>query len=189
MENVIIGIFGMRGSGKTLMLVLLAYVEKMMGKRILSNMGNLSFETEVIDPDDLVDMSEGIKGCTILLDELHTLCDSRHSGFRQNINIANLFLQSRHRGCNIIYTDQYQGQDDKRIRDNTDIKIVARNLNIDSDGDGIYDMFEYTIVNLRTEKVDTHVVYGKPIFQLYDDSEIIDIYEWKKDHQKKKRHK
>lgn len=189
MENVIIGIFGMRGSGKTLMMVLLAYVDKILGKKILINMKNLSFETEVLKPKDLVNLSEKLRGCTICIDELHTLCDSRHSGFSQNISISNLFLQSRHRGCNIIYTDQFQGQDDKRIRDNTDIKIVARNLNIDSDGDGIYDMFEYTIVNLKTEKVDTKVVYGKPIFQLYDDSEIIDIYEYKKEHQKKKRHK
>jgi hypothetical protein len=59
---------------------------------------------------------------------------------------------------------------------------VARNLYIDSDGDGIPDKFEYTIIDVRTEEIKTVVIYGKPIFELYDDSEIIDIYE----HQKKK---
>jgi hypothetical protein len=186
MDNVIIGIFGMRGSGKTLLLVLLAYVEHLFGKKILANMKNLAFETEILDPDDLVHLSKNLMGCTICIDELHSICDSRQSSKQQNIQIANFFLQSRHRGCNVIYTDQYQGQDDKRIRDNTDIKIVARNLNIDSDGDGIPDMFEYTIINLKTENVMTKVIYGKPIFKMYEDWEIIDIYEYKKKIEKNK---
>lgn len=182
MQNIVIGIFGYKGSGKTLMMIILLYIEHLTGKKVYVNMKNLNFSTEIIKPKDLVKLSKALQGCTIGIDELHTLADSRKSGKSQNINIANFFLQSRHRGVNVIYTDQYQGQDDKRIRENTDIKIVARNLYIDSDGDGIPDKFEYTIIDVRTEEIKTVIIYGKPIFELYDDSEIIDIYE----HQKKK---
>jgi RecA/RadA recombinase len=182
MQNIVIGIFGYKGSGKTLMMIILLYIEHLAGKKVYVNMKNLNFPTEIIKPKDLIKLSKALQGCTIGIDELHTLADSRKSGKSQNINISNFFLQSRHRGVNVIYTDQYQGQDDKRIRENTDIKIVARNLYIDSDGDGIPDKFEYTIIDVRTEEIKTVVIYGKPIFELYDDSEIIDIYE----HQKKK---
>jgi len=187
MQNVVIGIFGYKGSGKTLMMIILLYFEHLAGKRILVNMRNLSFPTEVIKPNELIELSKTLMGCTIGIDELHTLADSRKSGKGQNINLANFFLQSRHRGVNVVYTDQYQGQDDKRIRENTDIKIVARNLYIDSDGDGIPDMFEYTIIDVRTEVIKTITIYGKPIFDLYDDGEIIDIYEYEKESKHKKK--
>ena len=187
MQNIVIGIFGYKGSGKTLMMIILLYIDKMLGKRVLVNMKNLSFETELIKPQDLIKLTEKLSGCTIGIDELHTLADSRKSHKGQNINIANFFLQSRHRGTNVIYTDQYQSQDEKRIRENTDIKIIAKNLYIDSDGDGIDDQFEYTIIDVRTEKIDTIRIYGKPIFALYDDGEIIDIYEEENKHHAKRK--
>jgi RecA/RadA recombinase len=180
MDNIVIGIFGLRGSGKTLLAVLLAYYEHKAGKRILTNMANLNFPTELLQIKDIVNLSPEIAGCTVLLDELHTIADSRKSTRLQNIQISNFFLQSRHRGVNIIYTEQYQSSDDKRIRQNTDMKIVARNLYIDSDSDGIPDIFEYTLIDIRTEEITPVKLYGYPVFQLYNDSEIIDIYEHKK---------
>lgn len=177
MQNIVIGIFGYKGSGKTLMLIILLYFDKLMGKRILVNMKHLNFETELIKPKDLIKLSDKLTGCTIGIDELHTIADSRKSHKGQNINIANFFLQSRHRGTNVIYTDQYQSQDEKRIRENTDIKIIAKNLYIDSDGDGIEDMFEYTFVDVRTGDIKTLRICGSPFFKYYDDGEIIDIYE------------
>jgi ABC-type sugar transport system ATPase subunit len=185
MQNIIIGIFGYKGSGKTLMMIILLYLEKRNKKRILVNMKHLSFDTEIIKPQDLISLSEKLHGCTIGIDELHTVADSRKSHGRQNINIANFFLQSRHRGVNVIYTDQYQNQAEKRIRENTDIKIIAKNCYIDSDGDGIPDIFEYIIIDVRTEQVKTIRIYGKPFFKLYDDGEIIDIYEEEKKKSKK----
>ena len=179
MQNVVIGIFGYKGSGKTLLMVLLLYMEHLMNKKILVNMLDIGFPSEVLDPDDLINLSEELMGCTIGIDELHTIADSRRSGGIQSIQIANFILQSRHRGVNVIYTDQYQGQDDKRIRDNTDVKIIAKNLYIDSDNDGNYDMFEYTIIDLRTEDVKKLTIYGKPIFDMYSDAEIINIYDYK----------
>lgn len=171
------------------MMIILLYLEKLCGKRILVNMKHLSFETEVIKPNDLITLSKSLCGCTIGIDELHTLADSRKSHGKQNINIANFFLQSRHRGVNVIYTDQYQNQAEKRIRENTDIKIIAKNCYIDSDGDGIDDIFEYIIIDVRKDGKDaikTIRIYGKPIFSLYDDGEIIDIYEEEKKTTKKK---
>lgn len=187
MQNLVIGIFGYKGSGKTLMLIILLYAEKCNKKRVLVNMKNLGFETEIINPEDLTSLSKELIGCTIGIDELHTIADSRKHGKSQNINIANFFLQSRHRGVNVIYTDQYQSQDDKRIRENTDIKIVAKNLYIDSDNDGIPDIFEYTIIDMRTEEIYVKKIYGKPFFKLYDDGEIIDIYEEKKKRKKQRK--
>jgi len=179
-ENVVIGIFGFKGSGKTLLMVLLAYIEHLSGKRILMNMRDLSFPTEIIDPDDLISLASWLSDCTICIDELHTVADSRKSLRDQNIGISNFFLQSRHRGTNIIYTEQFQGQAEKRIRDNTDIKIVSTNLQIDSDNDGIFDMFEYTIMDMRLQTANTIKIYGKPVFDMYSSSEIVNIYDAKK---------
>lgn len=167
------------------MMIILLYIDKMNGKRVLVNMKKLGFETELIKPNDLIKLSKNLLGCTIGIDELHAIADSRKSHKGQNINIANFFLQSRHRGTNVIYTDQYQSQDEKRIRENTDIKIIAKNLYIDSDGDGIPDQFEYTIIDVRTEEIKTIRLYGKPFFSLYYDGEIIDIYE--EDNKKRKK--
>jgi hypothetical protein len=186
MQNIVIGVFGYKGSGKTLMLIILLYMDKLTGKKILVNMKHLNFETELLKPNDIITLSEKLRGCTIGIDELHTITDSRKSHSHQNINVANFFLQSRHRGVNVIYTDQYQSQDEKRIRENTDIKIVAKNLYIDSDKDGIDDMFEYTFIDVRTDEVKTIQIYGKPFFQYYDDGEIIDIFEEEKKHVKPK---
>jgi DNA helicase HerA-like ATPase len=180
MNNIVIGIFGLKGSGKTLFMVLLLYIEQQTGKKILANMIGLNFPSELLKIKDIVTLSEKLEGCTIGIDELHTIADSRKSGRVQNIQISNFFLQSRHRGVNIIYTEQYQSSDDKRIRQNTDIKIIARNLYIDSDKDGIPDVFEYTIIDTRTEEINTIKIYGKPIFSLYSDAELIDLYDHKK---------
>jgi len=185
MQNIVTGIFGYKGSGKTLLMIILLYIEKQLGKRILVNMKNLNFETELLKATDLISLSEKLHGCTIGIDELHTIADSRKSHGKQNINIANFFLQSRHRGVNVIYTDQYQSQDEKRIRENTDIKIIAKNCYIDSDGDGIDDIFEYTIIDVRKEDesaIKIIKIYGQPFFKYYDDGEIIDIYEQENKH-------
>jgi len=183
MQNIVTGIFGYKGSGKTLLMIILLFIEKESGKRILVNMKNLSFETELLKATDLISLSEKLQGCTIGIDELHTLADSRKSHGKQNINIANFFLQSRHRGVNVIYTDQFQSQDEKRIRENTDIKIIAKDCNIDSDGDGIDDIFEYVIIDVRKEDesaIKVIRIYGAPFFKYYDDGEIIDIFNYNK---------
>jgi hypothetical protein len=179
MDNVVIGIFGLRGGGKTAFMVALGYIDHQAGKRILTNMTGLNFPSELVKIDDIVNLAPELQYCTLLLDELHTIADSRKSTRIQNVQISNFFLQSRHRGVNIIYTEQYSNADDKRIRQNTDVKIIARNLYIDSDGDGIPDTFEYTIIDLKAEKITPIKLYMAPVFQLYSDSEIIDIYEHK----------
>jgi len=180
MQNIVIGIFGLKGSGKTLLMVLLLYIEYKAGKKILVNMKGLNFPTEIIKLKELIKLSPKLIGCSIGIDELHTVADSRKSHKKQNINTANFIAQSRHRGVNVVYTDQFQNQDDKRIRQNTDIKIIARNLYIDSDNDGIYDQFEYTIIDMRTEEEPRVIkIYGKPVFALYSDAEIIDLFEYK----------
>lgn len=179
MDNIVIGIFGLKGSGKTLLMVALLYLEHQAGKKILVNMNGLNFPSELLNIRDIVNLSDKISGCTVGLDELHTIADSRKSTRKQNIQISNFFLQSRHRGVNIIYTEQYSSTDDKRIRQNTDIKIIAKNLYIDSDNDGIPDIFEYVIIDTKTEDIKTIRIYGAQVFKLYSDVEIIDLYEHK----------
>lgn len=185
MKNLIIGIFGMKGSGKTLFMVLLLYLEMLAGKKIMANI-KLYFDFEPLDPDELAELSKRLVGKTIGIDELHQYADSRRSGHQQNINIGSFFLQSRHRGVNVIYTEQFQGQAEKRCRDNTDIKVIARNLYIDSDGDGWDDIFEYTIIDLRHESVKTIIIYGKPLFDMYNSEEIVDKYHMDKPEKPKK---
>ena len=173
--NIIYGFYGYKGSGKTLACVLFAYLMYLSGKKIISNI-RLFFPFEWINIKDIVELSPKLNNSFLLIDEIHMIADSRTPTALENRCITYFFLQSRHRDCDIGYTTQQAGQCDIRIRKNTDVKIICENLGIDSDQDGIDDIFHLVINNI-VDRITTEInIYGEPLFEMYKSKEIVNPF-------------
>jgi len=179
-NNLVVGIKGLKASGKTLLLTWLLFREYLMGKKIYVNY-KVFFPHELINVQKMVTLNIELQNAVIGIDELHMICDSRRSGKKQNILMTYFILQSRHRSVNFYYTTQFDGQVDKRIRDNTDINMVCENLYVDSDDDGFNDLFRIIIQDKRFRpiKFKQKILYGKPVFKLYSSDFIVDIFTMK----------
>jgi hypothetical protein len=180
-ENIITGIYGWKGAGKTLIMTLLILMEWNMKLRpkVYSNY-QLDFDFEYLCGEDMATLAMKLSNSIIAIDELHEYADCRNSHSLQNRRVATFFLQSRHTNSNLYYTTQYKDQVDKRIRRITDVDIVCENLYWDSDGDGDDDMFRFVLSDHRTGHVTTRTIYAQPIFNLYDSTERINPFVWKK---------
>ena len=176
-NNLVIGIKGIKGSGKTLLLTWLLYKDYVLGKKIYTNF-EVFFPHEIIDIQKMVTLNVDLQNAVIGIDELHMICDSRRSGKKQNILMTYFVLQSRHRSVNFYYTTQHDGQVDKRIRENTDMNMICENLYIDSDGDGLNDMFRIIVQDRRFRpiKFSQKILYGKPLFKMYNSDYLVDIF-------------
>ena len=164
------------------MMVILLWVEyTYLKSKVMANL-KLSFKHEIIDVKELIELNKNLKNSAIGIDELHTICDSRRSGTPKNILMSYFVLQSRHRSVNFYYTDQFEHQVEKRIRENTDIKIIMENCHVDSDGDGIDDVFRVIIQDLRTAPTEYYVTYicGTEFYNMYDTDYIVDIFRYEK---------
>jgi len=179
----IIGLFGLKGSGKTVMMVILLWIEHTyLNSKVMANL-KLSFKHELINVKELVELNKNLINSAIGIDELHTICDSRQSGTPKNILMSYFVLQSRHINVNFYYTNQFEHQFEKMIKENTDIKIIMENLHIDSDGDGIDDTFRVIIQDLRQCPVEYYVTYicATQFYNMYDTDYIVDIFRYNKD--------
>jgi len=187
-NNLVVGIKGLKGSGKTLLLTILLLMEYMKGKKVFTNY-KVFFPHEIIDVKKMVELDEDLENCVIGISEMHLICDARRHGKEQNILMSYFVLQSRHRGVNLYYDTQFERQIDIRIVENTDINIVCENLHIDTDNDGLADLFRIIIQDKRMMpvKVKQKVFYGKPFWQMYDTNDIVDIFTMKKLDKLKKR--
>ena len=179
-NNLVVGITGLKASGKTLVMTWLLYREYLLGKKIYTNY-KVFFPHELIDVQKLVTLNIELQNAVIGIDELHMICDSRRSGKKQNILMTYFILQSRHRSVNFYYTTQFNTQIDKRIRENTDVNMVCENLYIDTDKDKFNDLFRVIIQDKRFRpiKFKQKILYGKPIFKLYSSDFIVDIFTMK----------
>jgi hypothetical protein len=190
-ENLIVGYYGWKGSGKTVSLtlfLLIAHLQRLR-QRIFCNY-KLEFPFEWLAGKDMIELEKTLDNSVIGIDELHEYADSRNSGSLQNKRVSDFFLQSRHFNCDIFYTTQYKDAVDKRIRRITDIDVVCENLFTDLDGDGDDDLFQLTIKDRRMPESAVRQLryYAKPVFDLYDSTERINPFvftrkqetDWKK---------
>lgn len=189
-ENIVVGIYGWKGAGKTTALTLFLLLESVTGVRtnLFCNYG-LKFDFDWLRGHDMVELTDKLVDAAIGIDELHEYADSRNSGTTQNKRVADFFLQSRHTRSNVYYSTQYKDQVDKRIRRITDIDVVCENLFTDLDGDGDDDLFQLTIADRRTPNANGRVMkfYAKPIFDLFDSTERINPFIFTKKQEKKLR--
>lgn len=188
-NNLVVGIKGLKGSGKTLLLTILLYLEYKSGKKVYTNY-DVSFPHEILDIDKLLKLDKELQNAVIGITEMHMICDARRSGKKQNILMSYFILQSRHRSVNVYYDTQFERQIDIRIRDNTDINIICENLYIDSDSDGLIDLFRIIIQDKRFMPVEIHqkLIYGKYFFEMYNTDYIVDPFTMKAIEQVKKKH-
>lgn len=114
-KNLIVGIFGELGTGKTMLLTLIGYYYFLKGWKIYSNY-KLKF------PHVLVKSLDDIKNINIdndsifLFDELWITADARKHSSDENITISQSILQSRKKRLSIFYTAQYPRLVEQRIR-------------------------------------------------------------------------
>ncbi len=110
------------GCGKTAFLVWLGQKHKLAGRKIYSNF-NVSFADWVAPAEVL--MMRKHENCSILIDELWTIIDSRHSTTGENKLLNDIILSSRKRGVTIIGSAQMPHMVDKRFRDISDYKVLC----------------------------------------------------------------
>lgn len=115
----LIGIFGQMGSGKTLIMSILAYELRKKGVELYTNY-DLSGTTERIRTiEDLKQKDTGI----VALDEFWLTVDSRD--WKNNIFWTQWILQTRKKNLIVFYTTQTTGQVDIRIRHATNLWIFC----------------------------------------------------------------
>lgn len=127
---------GRQGSGKTLLMVKMAYDYWKEGKTIYSNV-KLNFPFKQIDYNDIVNCK--LKNAVVLLDEVHQLLPSRNSMSKINRTIVDGFLSMiRKQNLIVIGTTQLEMKVDVRFREEKDF---------------IYECFKYAYLDGRWENV------------------------------------
>ncbi len=110
------------GCGKTWFLTWLGLQHKQAGKTIMSNY-KVSF-ADIVAPAEVLLMRKH-SDCTILIDELWVLIDSRQSTSGENKFLNDIILSSRKRGVTIAGTAQMPHMIDKRFRDIADFRVLC----------------------------------------------------------------
>lgn len=185
----IIGIYGLKGAGKTLVMTLLLWIETLAFQKSVYVNYEVTFPHKKLEMQKLAELDQQLQNTAIGVDELHMIADSRRAGAKQNLLVTYFVLQSRHRSVNMYFTSQYEHQIDRRIRENTDIKIIVENLKIDSDNDGKNDLFRVIIQDRRgmEQKYHEQIICATKIFEQFNTDCIINLFQYKEKEKKKKK--
>lgn len=168
----LIAITGAIGSGKTLYMTRCLYREKMKNYdvRIITNY-NVNFEHETIDAKELFDLKTTLKNSKLGIDEMHIFMDCRDSLKMTNKKMTHFILQTRHLGVDLYFTTQDISQVDIRLRRMIDYLVHCSKTEFE-------DIFKITIVDytdIMNIKRNEFLFNGKPYYDLYDTTELIDI--------------
>jgi hypothetical protein len=177
----ITGITGNLGSGKTLIMSVLAYSDWCAdGREVFSNY-RLSFPFKFLSMRILKELfsKKSMRVADFVIDEMQIFMDSRNSGSERNKLMSYWILQTRKRKVNLLYTTQFYGQVDIRLRNATATRVECVNFGTYENPD-----LEFTI-SKRAELNDE--LYFLPIkrfrlsdpkkfFELYDTNELIDPF-------------
>lgn len=169
------GIIGGIGSGKTLLMTLLGYLEHLNGRSVLANY-HLHFPYAYLNLRDVLGAimdKEQLEDIVMLIDEIHIAFDSRTSMTDRNRYGSYFVLQTRKRNVHLYFTSQSIWQVEVRIRENVDRLITCESLA----KQGMPDVFRYHIIDYTTTNPTetTITMNGNICYSLYDTKEIIDI--------------
>lgn len=132
------------GSGKTRGAVQGAGQRWKEGLQVYSNIA-LNFPYKSVAE---VNLKTDIANCILLLDEIHTVVDSRRSGSGESLNWTYLFTQTRKARCDVIGTSQFASQVDVRFRNFIDLLVVCEGTEWEIvDGERRATKFRYTAIN------------------------------------------
>jgi len=138
-RSMVVGAVGPRGSGKTLLLVLLSLIDMARGRQCNSNVkikGAMRKQGgKVIDVESqdltfvqLVTMAEELRNATVSIDEINMLFDAM-SFQSTGSKLFNAFMQQiRKRGNALYYTTQNFRWVDNRIRFQTDLLVQCMDM-------------------------------------------------------------
>ena len=174
----IIGIIGKMGSGKTLTMVLLAYIMQKSGKRLKTNF-DINITHEKITKSDIKAYGDGkgqeIRETVLCLDEVQTMLDCRTSS--KNRIMTYFILQTRKRGVDILYTTQQFFNVEKRLRENTNMILECHPEYSPLDKKKLLairiDIIEYHGREIFTPVKTLRFKADEKIYKLYDTYQII----------------
>ena len=118
---------GRRGCGKTTTMVKDAYLYKLHGWKIFTNMNSLLFADEVLSVDEIITLlSTDTENYVLVLDEIQTLIDSRRSIRKRNVDFTYFIQQIRKRNIKMLASTQFSIRADKAFREHVDIEARPR---------------------------------------------------------------
>lgn len=163
---------GSRGKGKTLTMVKDALKYHQRGFRVLSNL-SLTFAEKVTSEYLLgLDRTSQLYNCVLVIDEIEVFFDSRSWKKEENKKFSNFLQQIRKRNVFILCTAQYTNLIDIRLRQQIDTLAMPF-----FDKNSLFCKCIYVdITSFESSRIPKSVqslYYAKPIFQLYDTTEMI----------------
>lgn len=171
----LIGIEGGLGSGKTVMMVRYLIKDHNDNKRIITNFHLNEVNYSIIDVEELLNNEDnGLKDCTIGIDELTVFADCRTSSAKMNRLLSYFVLQSRKRSVNVYFTTQYFGMIDARVMHHTNIYVICEK--IFKNDEPVEGWRKYTVMdcrNFRKPVVNRFLLDISKYYKYYDTDEII----------------
>lgn len=153
-DNMLVGIEGGLGSGKTAELTRYLIKDRAIGFSVLANYPLYDIPFIFFEFDDLLDFANNkimLRNKTIGIDEITVYVDCRCSGTKRNRLFSYLVLQSRKRNTHIYYTTQDFALVDWRLIAHTQIKVICEKI-FDDFGNEIDDIRQITIIDIRNPK-------------------------------------
>lgn len=170
----IIGLLGNLGRGKTLTMVFLIglLLEETRIDNVVTNFRTDFTTHQVSNPQELDNVSQRDNFQAIYgLDEIWAWINARTA--MENFDMIEFVLNSRKRGCVIIYTTQSDKQVDPILTDNTDYLAVPFHRE-DTETELNHDTVEIYIVDKETyEVVNRMVVDAETFYGTYDTTEEV----------------
>lgn len=172
----IIGFRGRLGKGKTLGMVVIGHwLQEITNIDYVGSNFYVDYADYIIENPNHMDQLTREKDLIALLDEVWAWWDSRKA--MSNEDMSDIVMNSRKRGCVIVYTVQYLNMADVRLRQLTDYIVVPQHYEaavINAEHDLlVLNVFETEDM----EKVRTFKINPEPFYQAYDTSEEVSTVE------------
>lgn len=200
-DSLMTGIFGPRGSGKSLLLTKICVDWAKTGRRVISNMpikGKVWHRNKIVEIDtepfqfvNFIAFDESLYDVLIAWDEINMMMDSSSHRSKVNQIINKLVQQMRHRRLTIAYTTQNFKWVDNRMRFQTDQMIMCKDMSLTPAGRELglergervilsaYDLSGYLTGHPYNPKYDVPSVscfHSKAAWKYYDTDNMIDPF-------------
>lgn len=153
MNNLIAGIFGLQGSGKTALCSYLGKLYHDMGIPVYSNY-HLNFDFR---PVTTLKEAQSVRNGVLLLDEVWMWCHARTSASKINQEMMKIILMNRKRNVDIIYTTQLKRTVDIILKEVTNFVSYPKMIPFEEDGEKKF-YISYISANLEGKIVKRNIV-------------------------------